>query len=116
MEVTNVQPHGPCRNPWNLRRSVAGSSSGAAVASGMLPIAHGNDGGGSIRMPAAWCGLVGLKPSRGRMDFAFRLVPAPRPAAGATASLRYQICNDVTDICYPPTVLRILVATGSGSR
>jgi len=63
MEATNVQPHGPCRNPWNLRRSVAGSSSGAAaaaVASGMLPIAHGNDGGGSIRMPAAWCGLVGL--------------------------------------------------------
>ncbi len=53
---------------------------------------------------------------RGRADFAFRLVPAPRPAAGTTAGLRYQICNDVTDICYPPTVLRILVATGSGSR
>ncbi len=53
---------------------------------------------------------------RGRADFAFRLVPAPRTAAGATAALRYQICNDVTDICYPPTVLRILIATGSGSR
>jgi hypothetical protein len=53
---------------------------------------------------------------RGHGDFAFRLVPAPRPAAGATARLRYQICNDVTGICYPPAVLRIPVATGSGSR
>ncbi len=53
---------------------------------------------------------------RGRGDFAFRLVPAPRPAADATAGLLYQICNDVTIICYPPTVLRILVATGNGSR
>ena len=53
---------------------------------------------------------------RGRGDFAFRLVPAPRPASGATASLRYQICNDVTGICYPPAVLRIPVATGGGSR
>jgi hypothetical protein len=53
---------------------------------------------------------------RGRGDFAFRLVPAPRPASGATASLRYQICNDVTGICYPPTVLRIPVATDGGSR
>ena len=53
---------------------------------------------------------------RGRGDFAFRLVPAPRPAAGATAGLRYQICNDVTGICYPPMVLRIPVATGGGSR
>ena len=53
---------------------------------------------------------------RGQGDFAFRLVPAPRPAAGATAGLRYQICNDATGICYPPKVLRILVTTGSGSR
>lgn len=48
---------------------------------------------------------------RGNADFAFRLVPAPRPGAGATADLRYQICNDVTGICYPPTVLRTLVAS-----
>ena len=47
---------------------------------------------------------------RGRAEFAFRLVPAPPPAAGTTAGLRYQICNDVTGICYPPTVLRTLVA------
>ncbi len=53
---------------------------------------------------------------RGRGDFAFRLVPAPPPAADATAGLRYQICNDLTGICYPPGMLRIPVAVGSGSR
>jgi amidase len=59
--------HGPTRNPWNVERSPGGSSGGAAalVASRALPLAHANDAGGSIRIPAAWCGLVGLKPSRG---------------------------------------------------
>lgn len=67
--VTQPESCGPTNNPWNLEYSPSGSSGGsaAAVAAGMVSIAHASDGGGSTRLPAAWCGLVGLKPSRGRM-------------------------------------------------
>jgi Asp-tRNA(Asn)/Glu-tRNA(Gln) amidotransferase A subunit family amidase len=77
--VTDNRVFGPTRNPWSLDHSAGGSSGGsaAAIASGIVPLATGSDGGGSIRIPAALCGLSALKPQQGR-------VPIPGPAAPGT--------------------------------
>jgi amidase len=91
--TTEPDLHGPCRNPWNTDRSVGGSSGGsaAAVAAGIVPVANASDGGGSLRIPAACCGLVGLKVSRGR------ITNAPH-ADGRGAKVEGHVARTVRDV------------------
>lgn len=83
----------PARSPWDLTRSAGGSSGGAAaaVAAHIVPVAHASDGGGSIRVPASVCGLVGLKPTRGRVS------PGPYGVDGAGLAVSGVLTRDVRD-------------------
>ncbi|WP_406347559.1 amidase [Streptomyces sp. NBC_00144] len=86
--------YGPTHNPWSPAHSPGGSSGGsaAAVSAGMVPVAHASDGGGSIRIPSAACGLFGLKPSRGRVS------PAPRPTTlSGLVSVHHAVTTTVRD-------------------
>ncbi len=91
--VTESELFGDTRNPWNPDHTPGGSSGGAAaaVAAGIVPIAHGNDGAGSIRIPASCCGLVGFKPSRGLMP------QAPQAELGSGLGIEHVITRTVRD-------------------
>lgn len=112
---------GPTRNPRNLDHSAGGSSGGSAalVAAGVVPIAHANDGGGSIRIPASCCGLVGLKPSRGRL-----IAPADMEQLPVSIVAQGVVTRSVRDTALflheiqkaPSTLPPIGHVTGPGSR
>ena len=104
---TESVAHGVTRNPWDLSRSTGGSSGGsaAAVASGCVPIALGGDGGGSIRIPSSCCGLIGLKPARGRVSMAPHAAlwgtlgtAGPLTRTVADSALAYDVISGVIEV------------------
>jgi amidase len=118
--VSESELNGSCRNPWALGRTPGGSSGGAAaaVAAGMAPVAQGTDGGGSIRIPAACCGLFGLKPARGRVSQApygpgtmglATSGPIARTVADAAALLDVMTGYEVGDPFWPAPLERPLL-------
>lgn len=103
--ITEPELYGPSRNPWNTNYSPGGSSGGAAtaVASGMVPIAGASDGGGSIRIPASFTGLVGLKPTRGRTPIG--------PGSGRNwqgASISFALTKSIRDTAAMMDVLQTI--------
>ena len=123
--VSESELNGSCRNPWDTGRTPGGSSGGAAaaVAAGMSPVAHGTDGGGSIRIPAACCGLFGLKPARGRVSQApygpgtmglATSGPIARTVADAAALVDVMAGYEVGDPFWaPPLERRLLEEVGT---
>jgi amidase len=117
--ITEPEAYGPARNPWDPDRSPGGSSGGsaAAVAAGLAPIAHGSDDGGSIRIPSGWCGVFGIKPSRGRISCApdpqameFTNGPIARTVADAAAMLDAMAGYVTGDAFWAPPPERPLLA------
>jgi amidase len=110
LPTTEPEAYGPTRNPWDPGRSPLGSGGGsaAAVAAGIVPLAHSNDGGGSIRMPASACGLIGLKPSRARVSLGPEFGDA---ASGAVAE--FVVTRSVRDTA---VVLDAVASTGWGGE
>jgi amidase len=119
--MTESELNGDCRNPWDTSRTPGGSSGGAAaaVAAGLAPVAHGSDGGGSIRIPASCCGLFGIKPSRGRISPAPFVSgslglgtsgPITRTVRDAAALLDVMSGNEPGDFYVAPTPERSFLA------
>jgi amidase len=107
--TTQSTAFGDTRNPWDIGRTSGGSSGGTAVAvaAGVVPAAHGNDGGGSIRIPASCCGVFGLKPSRGRM------IGTRREVSISDLTCNHVLTRSVRDSA---ALLSITEDTGNGSR